>query len=151
MSGVEAEQRIEKSVEIKAPIDRVWNLLTDPSEMPRWWDSMIAAEGDPAPGGELTFTWFKDIGRTSVRVEEVEEPRLFSYRWAANAEGNPPVPGDQTRVEYRLEELGEITRVTVIETGFEDLTLDPKDTMTSLEGNTQGWEEVLGHLQAAFA
>lgn len=146
------EQRIEKAVEIAAPIGRVWKLMTDASELPRWWFSMESAEIDLKPGGAIRFKWVKDEhGQSAGRVVEVSEPHYFSWYWAANNEGRPPTPGDQTLVEFRLEELGEITRVTVNESGFESLDAPPDERMTSLEGNTQGWGEVLQYLMDFLA
>ena len=152
MSEVEAEQKIEKSIEIKAPIEQVWKLMTVASELPRWWHSLESAEVDLVPGGEMRLNWKKDEhGVSAGRVVEVEEPKYFAWNWAANSEGRPPTPGDQTLVEFQLEELGEITRVTVHESGFETLTAPPEERMLSLEGNTVGWTEVLDHLGDEFA
>jgi uncharacterized protein YndB with AHSA1/START domain len=152
MSEVTQEQRIERSIEVSAPIDRVWKLMTTGSELPRWWHSMDSAEVDLVPGGAMTFRWKKsEHGISAGQVIEVEEPHLFSWYWASNSEGRPPSEGDRTLVEFRLEELGEITRVTVSESGFESLSIPPEERMTSLEGNTQGWGEVLDHLRAEFA
>ena len=146
------EQVIEKSIEIEAPIDRVWNLMTDGAELPRWWHSMESAEVDLVPGGEMLFRWKKDEhGISAARVVEVDEPHRFVWSWAANNAGRPPSPGDQTLVEFRLEELGEVTRVTVRESGFETLEGTPEQQMHTLEGNTQGWAQVLDHLRDAFA
>lgn len=151
MSEVE-EQVIEKSIEIAAPIDRVWKLMTDGSEMPRWWFTMESAEVDLTPGGAMMLNWTKDEhGVSAGRVIEVREPHFFAWNWATNIEGRPPTPGDQTLVEFRLEELGEITRVTVRESGFETLTTPPEERMISFEGNTRGWEQVLDHLREVFA
>lgn len=145
MSGVQ-EQTIERSIEVNAPIDRVWNLLTDPAEMPRWWKTLVAAEIDLRPGGEMTLTW-GEHGVTSARVEAVEAPVRFGFTWASNAEGRPPSPGDQTLVEFRLEEFGEITKVTVYESGFETLEIPDGERMTSVEGNIKGWTEALNDLK----
>ena len=38
---------VTQSVEVDAPRERVWQLLTDPGELPRWWPD--AAEPDRAP------------------------------------------------------------------------------------------------------
>ena len=152
MEKEETEQRIEKSIEVEAPIERVWALMTTASELPRWWHSMESAELALVPGGEMRFKWKKsEYGVSAGRVVEVDPPHLFTWHWASNAEGRPPTPGDQTLVEFRLEEMGEITRVTVRESGFETLTASPDERMTSLEGNTQGWTEVLDHLREAVA
>lgn len=127
MSDVK-EQTIEKTIEIAAPIDRVWKLMTEPSELPRWWFSMESAELDLVPGGAMRLKWSKDEhGVSAGEVIEVRQPHYFAWYWAANNEGRAPSPGDRTLVEFTLEELGEITRVTVNESGFETLDLPPKN------------------------
>jgi len=146
------EQVIEKSIEVKAPIDEVWKLMTEPSQLPRWWFSMESAEIDLTVGGAILLRWKDEShGISAGRVLEVDEPKLFRWHWATNKEGRPPTPGDQTLVEFRLEELGEITRVTVRESGFETLTTPPDERMISLEGNTRGWTMVLDHLREIYA
>jgi len=146
------EQRIEKTVEINAPIDRVWKLMTDPSELPRWWFSMESAELDLTPGGAMLLKWKKDEhGVSAGRVLEVREPAYFAWNWATRNDGTPPAPGEQTLVEFRLEEVGDVTRVTVNESGFEALTTPPEERMITLEGNTEGWTQVLDHLREVFA
>lgn len=137
------EQVIEKSVEVNAPIDRVWKLLTDPAELPRWWESMEMAEFDLEEGGQMTLTW-KEHGVTSARVVVVDKPIRFSYLWAANAEGRPPSKGDQTLVEFRLQELGDVTRVTVTESGFESLSIPEEERAILFADNNEGWGTVLG-------
>lgn len=146
------EMVIERSVEIEAPIGRVWELLTDGGELPRWWGSMAEAEVDLVPGGAIRMRWAKaEHGLTAGRVETAEKPFRFAFRWAVNNEGRPPAPGDQTLVEFRLESLGEATRVTVRESGFDQLDQPERERLAYLEGNRRGWAEVLGMLVQAPA
>ena len=103
--------------------------------------------GRPGPGRCRAPVWGLDSHEeTLARIVEVNEPTFFSWHWAANSEGIEPSPGDQTLVEFRLEELGEVTRVTVNESGFETLTEPPENRMVTLEGNTSGWTRVLERL-----
>lgn len=42
-------RRIERSIEIAVPADRVWEALTDPREITRWVS--LKARVEPGPGG----------------------------------------------------------------------------------------------------
>lgn len=40
---------VTQAIDVDAPRERVWELLTDPAELPRWWPD--AAELEPRVGG----------------------------------------------------------------------------------------------------
>jgi hypothetical protein len=48
-----AERHIETSIEIDAPPERVWNLLTDFAGMPKWNPFIKSITGSLTPGGRL--------------------------------------------------------------------------------------------------
>ena len=54
-----------------------------------------------------------------MRVERVEEPRVFGFTWQLN--GLPADDPRRTYVEFTLEPAGAGTRLTVVETGFAQL------------------------------
>jgi uncharacterized protein YndB with AHSA1/START domain len=90
------------------------------------------------PGGLARVTG--DSGRTyELRVERVEEPRVFGYTWAIHGlpEGDPRC----TYVEFTVEPAGSGTRVTVVESGFAQLAQDAHRTV--YDGHTQGWSTKL--------
>ncbi len=78
--------RIEKTVEIKAPIARVWKALTDHREFGTWF--RVRLEGPFVPGkpagGQITYPGYEHV-RMEVVVQKMQPERLFSFTWHPNA------------------------------------------------------------------
>lgn len=138
-----ATDRIEREIIINAPQDRVWAVLTEPDHVARWFGD--SAEVDLRPGGKMIFGW-KEHGNHHARVERVEPPGFFSYRWARPT-GTEPTSGNSTLVEFTLISEGSATRLRVVETGFASLDGSEEDRGTAVKQNTEGWISELGELQ----
>ncbi len=70
--------QIERETVIDAPVERVWELITDAEHVGRWFGDAGAAI-DLRPGGEVVFRWV-DHGTGGGRVVAVEPHTRFSYR-----------------------------------------------------------------------
>jgi uncharacterized protein YndB with AHSA1/START domain len=127
---MQVPDRIEREVVIDAPVERVWALITEAEHFGTWFADS-AAEIDLRPGG--------------ARVERVEPPRLFAYRWA-NAIDAEPAEGHSTLVEFTLAAEDTGTRVRVVESGFASLDTSEDDRRRQIDDNTNGWGIELGHL-----
>lgn len=137
-----ATDRVEREIVISAPRERVWAVLTEPGHVARWFGDLV--EIDLRPGGRAVFGW-TEYGSHEARIERVEPPGFFSYRWAHQA--GDPVAGDtSTLVEFTLEQAGSGTRLRVVETGFATLAGE-EDRSTAVEENTTGWRNELGELK----
>ncbi|MGC1302725.1 MAG: SRPBCC family protein [Caulobacteraceae bacterium] len=141
--------RIEKVIEINAPVERVWRALTDHHEFGEWFG--VRLDGPFAPGerstGAITYRGYEHV-KWEAEVQGMEPPRLFSFTWHPYAvdpnqdySQEPP-----TLVEFRLEPLGEGTRLSVVETGFDKLP--PARRPDALRMNDSGWTEELGSVKA---
>src|SRR5918995_991050 len=135
--------RIEQEIVIEAPPEVVWELITDPQHVGAWFGD--AAEIDLRPGGDAALTW-EGYGTFLARVEKVEPPRFFSFRWARPTD-TPPAEGNSTLVEFSLSAEGEGTRLRVVESGFDTLALPEDEKAQRLADNTEGWKVELGHLR----
>jgi uncharacterized protein YndB with AHSA1/START domain len=138
---------IEREVVIDAPVDRVWKLVTEAEHLGRWFGD-AGAEVDLRPGGAMELRW-AEYGTSRGRIEAVEPPRHFAFRWAPFKDpgGVEPTDGNSTRVEFTLSELGQATRLRVVESGFESLATSEEQRQENLDGNTEGWRAELGELQ----
>lgn len=137
--------RIESHVLIAAPPERVWNLITSAEHVGRWFAD-AGAEIDLRPGGALTLIW-REHGTFHGRVELVEPPRRFAYRWLSAVDSRAePAPGNSTLAEFTLTAEDDGTRVTVVETGFDALDGSPADRTAALASHTRGWTAELGEL-----
>jgi uncharacterized protein YndB with AHSA1/START domain len=140
------EDRIERDVLIDAPVERVWTLITRAEHLGTWFGD-AGADIDLREGGELELRW-EDHGTSRGRVERVEEPTAFAFRWAPfkDPSGGEPVSGNSTLVEFTLDAEGDGTRVRVVETGFASLGTSPDQQVKNFESNSRGWTLELGEL-----
>jgi uncharacterized protein YndB with AHSA1/START domain len=131
--------RIERTVPIAHPPEKVWAELTTAKGLGAWFGN--EATIDLRPGGSARMRW---VGGPTVemRVERVEEPTVFGFTWPIY--GLPEDDPRRTYVEFTLEPAGPGTRLTVVETGFAQL---PEDAFRKAhDGNTEGWAKELGEL-----
>jgi uncharacterized protein YndB with AHSA1/START domain len=139
---------IERETVINAPVERVWELITQAEHLGRWFGD-AGAEIDLRPGGVMTLHWTKH-GTTRGRVVAVEPHTRFSYRWAPfkDPSGDEPGEGNSTLVEFTLQPEGDGTRLRVVESGFASLATSDAQRQQNLKGNTEGWEFETGELRA---
>jgi uncharacterized protein YndB with AHSA1/START domain len=131
--------RIERVVEIAHPPSTVWAALTTAEGLGSWFGD--EATIDLRPGGTARMSWAN--GSTAeMRIERVEEPRVFGYTW--HVYGLPDDDPRRTYVEFTLEPDGAGTRLTVVESGFAQLPDDAHDK--AFGGNVEGWANELGEL-----
>jgi uncharacterized protein YndB with AHSA1/START domain len=133
--------RIERVVEIAKPPQAVWAALTTAEGLAAWFGQKATV--DLRPGGSVSMSW--DSGDTAdMRIERIEEPTVFGFTW--HLYGLPEDDPRRTYVEFTLEAAGSGTRLSVVETGFAQLSPDEHDK--AYGGNTQGWAAELGELVA---
>jgi uncharacterized protein YndB with AHSA1/START domain len=138
--------RIEREILIAAPVQRVWELLTTAEHL-RAWFADREARIDLRPGGAMVLGW-AEHGTFHARVERVEPPRAFAFRWAAESPGEAPRDGNSTLVEFTLAADGEGTRLRVVESGFRGLDVPPDAQEGYARQNTEGWAGVERSLRA---
>jgi uncharacterized protein YndB with AHSA1/START domain len=136
--------RIEREVIVAAPPERLWEVLTEPEHIDRWFEGMTT-QVDLRPGGAMVLA-SEEFGKIDAVVEKVERPRLFSYRWARHPD-TPVAEGTATLVEFTLTPEGSGTRVRVVESGFTSTDAVKVDQARHAEANSQGWLQVLDNLR----
>jgi uncharacterized protein YndB with AHSA1/START domain len=134
------EDSIVRETVVAAPVQRVWEVLTQAEYVGRWFGAS-KADIDLRPGGSFVMTW-EEHGVGLARVERVEEPTLFSFRWAVEP-GIEPKPGEETLVEFTLAEKGDGTLLRVVESGFSKLDRPAEKQEWHRERNVDGWRQVL--------
>jgi uncharacterized protein YndB with AHSA1/START domain len=134
--------RIERTVELAAPPEKVWVALTTAEGLAAWFGN--TATIDLRPGGSAQMKWIEEGYTANMRVERVEEPAVFGFTW--HIYGLPEDDPRRTYVEFTLEPAGAGTRLTVVESGFAQA---PEDVYrTAFDGNTRGWASELAELAA---
>jgi len=140
--------RIEKTIELRAPVARVWRALTDAREFGAWF--RVELEDGFAVGatvrGRITYPGYEHL-RMEVRVERMDRERLFAFRWhpAAVDPGVDYTAEPTTLVEFRLEPTTDGTRLTVVESGFDRLPAGRRDEAFRM--NEGGWAEQMRNIE----
>jgi uncharacterized protein YndB with AHSA1/START domain len=136
---------VRRSIRIAADPSKVWEAVTVPEHISRWFDrTELAGAGVGATG---TFT---SPGRAPIplRVEAIDPQRMVAYGWNNDdATGTAPAEFDAERATtftFTLEPAAGGTLLTVVETGFE-VTSDPASNMAS---HQEGWTFELDKLVA---
>jgi len=132
--------RIEKRIELKAPVDRVWRALTDYREFGEWFG--VKLDGPFVVGeistGHMTVPGYEHLKWEAV-IKAMEPKRLFSYTWHPYAV-EPDVDYTQepsTLVEFRLEETASGTLLTITESGFDQIPAHRR--AEAFRMNDRGW------------
>jgi uncharacterized protein YndB with AHSA1/START domain len=100
---------VRRTVSLNATADEVWNLLTDETELARWFSH--AASLDPVPGGLGRFVDGHTV-RTAV-VQRVETGRRIGFTWWDESR-----PEDASTVELLIDDMsadGQV-QLTITET-----------------------------------
>ena len=125
--------RIERSIDIDAPAERVWALI----QRPGWWINEDEVDPDPELREEdgMTVLVHPTYAEFRLRTLEREEPRYVAFHWVDNV-----APEAGTTVEFWIEDrLGGVT-LRVVESGFGGLRKDRAAIDNQIRENTRGWE-----------
>jgi uncharacterized protein YndB with AHSA1/START domain len=141
--------RIEKKIELKAPISRVWRALTDYREFGEWF--RVKLDGPFVPGqistGHITYPGYEHLTWEAV-VQKMEPERLFSFTWhpyavdpKADYSQEPP-----TLVEFRLEKTAGGTLLRLTESGFDKIPAHRRDQAFRM--NDGGWAQQMKNIES---
>jgi uncharacterized protein YndB with AHSA1/START domain len=138
---------IERSIEINAPLQRVWHLVTEPG----WWVPSDRPAGAREPGAVAVRE--HEGSYYPVEVVALDPHSYASFRWASIFAGSDPhdttlIAGQTTLVEFRLEVLDASVRVTVTESGFAALNAPDGEREQGYASNNEGWNLELARLKS---
>jgi uncharacterized protein YndB with AHSA1/START domain len=141
--------RIEKRIELKAPISRVWRALTDHREFGEWF--RVKLDGPFVPGpisrGQMTYPGYEHLKWEAV-VQKMEPEGLFSFTWhpyAVDPEADYSKK-NSTLVEFRLDKTATGTLLTLTESGFENIPSDRR--LEAFRSNEGGWTEQMKNIES---
>jgi uncharacterized protein YndB with AHSA1/START domain len=138
--------RIQKTVVLRAPRARVWRALTDAAQFSEWFGAVLK---DPfVPGarvqGPVTHPGYEHL-TMDIIIERVEPERLFSWRWQPGGDPDIDPAEPMTLVVFELEEVSEGTRLTVTETGFDQISVARRSR--AYRENDEGWTGQMDNLR----
>lgn len=130
----------ERLITIRAPIERVWEVLTS-SDLRRRWFFGVDTDTDWSPGspivhrGEYQDRPYEDKGL----ILEIEPPRLLVHSHWSPVSGLPDDPRYYQRVSWQLSERDDGTELTLTE-----VNLPSEEAKTTSE---QAWDTALDSLR----
>jgi uncharacterized protein YndB with AHSA1/START domain len=141
--------RIERSIVINAPRERVWRAISNAEEFGTWFHANLKGQRF-VPGertrGALTYPGWEHID-FDVVIDRIEPMELLSYRWH-------PYPIDQsvdysketpTLVTFTLKDApNNGTVLTVVESGFDKVP--PARRLEAFRMNSRGWEGQMANI-----
>lgn len=142
-------EKIEKEITLNAPIDRVWRALTDHREFGEWF--RVHLDGPFIPGevsrGHIAHPGYEHLA-WEARVVRMGPPHLFSFTWHPYAvDPDVDYSGETpTLVEFRLEPSASGTRLTVTESGFENVPAHRREE--AMRMNDGGWTQQVRNIEA---
>jgi uncharacterized protein YndB with AHSA1/START domain len=144
--------RIEKRIELKAPVSRVWRALTDYKEFGEWFRVKIDGpfvEGQVSTG-HITHPGYEHLKWEAV-VQKMEPERVFSYTWhpAAVDSKKDYSKEPQTLVEFRLEKTETGTLLVVTESGFDKIPSERR--LEAFRMNEGGWTQQMKNIESHVA
>lgn len=144
--------RIEKQIELKAPVSRVWRALTDAQEFGEWFG--VKMEGPFVVGktarGRITYPGYEHLVMEVV-VQKIEAEKFFSYTWHpyavdAKKDYSKETP---TLVEFRLEKTASGTLLRVTESGFDKIPKERREE--AFRKNEGGWAQQMKNIERHVA
>ena len=140
--------QIEKRIELKAPVSRVWRALTDHREFGQWF--RVKLDGPFVAGqisrGHITYPGYEHI-RWEAVVQKMEPERFFSFTWHPYAvdpkfDYSKEAP---TLVEFTLTGTATGTLLVVRESGFDRIPEDRRPEAFRM--NEGGWTEQMKNIE----
>jgi uncharacterized protein YndB with AHSA1/START domain len=143
------EDRIEKQVEIAAPVARVWQALTDSRQFGEWF--LVKMEGPFVAGkpvaGQITHPGYEHV-RMQIVVKAIDPETLFSFTWHPYAIDSKVdyTQEEPTLIEFRLKATAGGTLLTVTESGFDKIPAQRR--AEAFLRNDSGWAQQMKNIQA---
>jgi uncharacterized protein YndB with AHSA1/START domain len=141
--------RIERSVVVKAPRQRVWRAISNAEEFGAWFGVNLQGQTF-SPGqlvrGPITVAGYEHL-IWEVRIERIEPPNLLSYRWHPYAV-DPKMDytkEEPTLVTFTLTDApGNATLLTLVESGFDQVP--PERRLEAFRMNSSGWSTQMDNI-----
>jgi uncharacterized protein YndB with AHSA1/START domain len=145
-------ERIEKQIELKAPVSRVWKALTDHQQFGEWFKVKIDG---PFVAGQASTGFITHPGYEHVKwvatVKTIEPETRFSYTWHPysvdmSIDYSKETP---TLVEFTLAPTATGTLLKITESGFENVPAHRRDEAFRM--NSGGWAGQLKNIEKYVA
>lgn len=144
--------RIEKQIELKAAVSRVWRALTDYEQFGEWFRVKLDGpfvSGQPSHG-YITHPGYEHVEWNAV-VKKIEPETYFAFTWHPYGI-DPKVDYSvetPTLVEFRLESTATGTLLRLTESGFDKVPAHRRDEAFRMDDG--GWTQQMKNIEQYVA
>lgn len=141
---------IEREIFVEASPKIVYDVVSDPEHVRRWWPD--DARYDPTRGstGEIVFGTDADASVVAFTVVDARPPHRFSFRWTHPAT-RPAVEGNSLLVVFDLTPSRGGTLLKMTESGFREMGWEAALLEQQYRAHVTGWDFYLPRLERYLA
>lgn len=137
---------LEREIYIDASPEVVFEVVSRPEHVNKWWPDEAHYEAVPGSAGEIVFGDPNAGGKAvALTVVDVQPPRRFSFRWTHPAD-QVAANGNSLLVTFHLTRSGDGTLLTFSETGFREMGWGAAVLEEQYNDHATGWSHFLPRL-----
>ncbi len=142
---------ITRDIVIDASAETVYDVVSQPEHIARWFSD--EADLEPVAGTRGVLTFHVGDRRSSsatieVTVVSADRPRLFAFSWVSpERQAATPDATDPVLVEFRITAESGGTRLAVRESGLDAVSWDDAAKSAYASEHYEGWEHFLLRLR----
>lgn len=133
---------IERSIDIDAPAERVWELVSEPG----WFinGGQIVEHVIERIDDDRAIVHDATAGRFVVKTMQLDPPRYASFHWESGEKPDgTPYDMPNTIVEFFIDDRTDGVTLRVVESGFAAWGEDTIKRRKAFDDNCEGWEAEL--------
>jgi uncharacterized protein YndB with AHSA1/START domain len=137
---------IARELYIEAAPETVFDVVSRPEHVSRWWPDTASYDVTVGSSGEITFgDPDSDGARVALTVLEADPPRTFTFRWTHES-GSAATEENSLLVTFELTPSGSGTLLKFVETGFRGRGWDEATVAATYQDHVDGWDHFLPRL-----
>jgi len=139
--------KIERTVEIMAPVSKVWEAIIDHKKFGEWFRCKLDQpfkEGEMSTG-MMTYPGFEHV-EWNAKVIRIENEKCLEFSWPPYIEDEAVDLEKELWLDctFELTAIADGTLLKITESGFDRLSPAIRDD--ARRGNEQGWKIQAGHI-----
>lgn len=138
---------IERSIQIDASPETVFEVITSPEHLERWWPDEARVEPVAGATGQLVFgdPSTGDATTPNITVLSLEPPERFTFRWI-HPDDAEAAEDNSLLVVFELAPAGGGTLLRMTETGFREQGWEVAVLEENFRLHEEGWDRHLARL-----
>ncbi len=139
---------IERTIDLKAPIEKVWSAVSDHEQFGAWFRVKLDEpfQVGKMAKGRITYPGYEHV-LWEATVKRMDAPHHFAFTWTPygvdpKRDYSSEIP---TLVEFTLEPIAAGTRLTIVESGFDNVPADRR--AEAFRMNSGGWTSQLENIR----